>query len=236
MLEPANSVRLYTVPPDYWGYIDDVTMGTVSVLGALATGHIGMFAALPFAFFAGLFPVMKAMGGGMIGRWVPLWTGIRQFAFGTQLSQADVIGGGIGRWGWNSLQWRPGNQHFALAGAGYAGVENQGRWLAITCAMLSICHLFYGSWESSGTIIEDMGEHGIHGVADVLAITADAAHDLVVRGGRMIGGIFGGAANEFGKQAPDAAAKIGSILEGGTMTMALVIGTMLAISGYNMMN
>ena len=94
MLEPANSVRLYNIPADYWGLIDDATMGTVSVLGALATGHIGMFAALPFAFFGGLFPVMKAMGGGMVGRWVPLWSGMSQYALGTQLTQADVVGGG----------------------------------------------------------------------------------------------------------------------------------------------
>ena len=40
----------------------------------------------------------------------------------------------------------------------------------------------------------------------------------------------------FSEQDPNTAGAIGSAFRGGTMTMALVIGTMLAISGYNMMN
>ena len=104
--------------------------------------------------------------------------------------------------------------------------------------MMSICHLFYNSWDSGGQILSDIGEYvpTMSDMGGALQITGDVVHEVAVRGGKIVGGTVGGVTSEFIKQDPDTAAAIGSALKGGTLTMALVIGTMLAISGYNMMN
>jgi hypothetical protein len=102
--------------------------------------------------------------------------------------------------------------------------------------LLSISHLMYSL--SDGQMLQDMGEYvpGMAQLGSALATTGDVAHDVAVRTGRAAGGTVGGFTKGFKDQDPETAAAIGSAFQGGTMTMALVVGTMLAVSGYNMMN
>ena len=148
---------------------------------------------------------------------MPLWSGLKQATLGTQLTQADVIGGGPAQFGWPALSWAP-SRNLGVAMA--AGVANSGFRAMVTTSSLAFVQLFYNNWDSVATIgdyapalpgVQDVSA----GVGAALAATGDLAHEVVVRTGRAVGGTIGGMTGGFRDQDPDTAAAIGSAFKGG---------------------
>ena len=71
------------------------------------------------------------------------------------------------------------------------------------------------------------------GLQSLLVHSAEGAGEFVVGTASTLGRGVGAATTGFRKEDPISAGAIGSAFKGGGMTIALVVGTMLAVSVYN---
>ena len=148
-------------------------------------------------------------------------------------TRINLLGaGGVREWGYRAFH----TQNFALANAYRAGF-NPGRKIALIAMIGMTIKIGYrftlGDLGDSIRQIEYPDWEDMEGAAGKLGESIEGTVNVI---GRAVGAGIGGATAGFTEADPATAKAIGSIAMTGTVSIAMVIGVMLVIAGYNAVN